>query len=309
MFRSLTWFTAAYWVAVLAVLPWTTLDVDAAAWLGVLAPGVISSGVLALYSRARGFLRVQALAQTLLFHILLLFPVTAVVYTSMQLPFAFADEQLAAMDAALGFDWKTTIAFIDERRWLANLFTIVYGAFTPQMVLYPMLLAFGNDRTRGYKMLMSYGLIILLSSIVAATAPAIGTFAAHGINQARNINLTFALDFVPHLEQLKSGPVTFTPYRLAGIISFPSVHAAVAVLCAWAWWNNKVLRYPVLVINMLMAASAVPNGGHYLVDVLAGIAVAAWAIMVVDRLSARVEARSATQTLIPRFLRAASVNS
>jgi membrane-associated phospholipid phosphatase len=64
----------------------------------------------------------------------------------------------------------------------------------------------------------------------------------------------------------------------AGIMTFPSVHAAVAVLCAWSAWDLKALRYPVLALNIAMALSAVPSASHYLIDVVAGLGVAAFSI-------------------------------
>lgn len=63
-----------------------------------------------------------------------------------------------------------------------------------------------------------------------------------------------------------------------GILTFPSVHAAVASLCAWAAWKIKMLRYPALALNIAMAFSAVPSASHYLTDILAGVGVAAFSI-------------------------------
>ncbi|MET3612031.1 membrane-associated phospholipid phosphatase [Rhizobium aquaticum] len=283
-------FTTIFWISILSLLPFTILSVDTNAWTAALAPGAISSGVLAVYARARGFERLRAPAEILLFHLLLLLPVAASAYIAMQLPFDLADDQLAAMDAALGFDWPKTIAFIDGRPWLAGLLNYAYTAFTPQLILSPLLLALGRNTAKAYKMLISYGAIVLLASVVATTVPAVGTFATTGL-QPKNINIQYALDFVAPLHALKNGGIfAFRPFELAGIISFPSVHAAVAVLCAWAWWHNRLLRYPVLALNVLMAISAVPNGGHYLVDVIAGIAVAVWVILAVDRVEARLAA-------------------
>lgn len=302
-------FTTVFWLAILSLLPFTILNVDASAWGAALAPGALSSGILAVYAKARGFARLRAPAEILLFHLLLLLPVAASAYISMQLPFPLADDQLATMDAALGFDWSKTIAFIDERPWLAGLFNCVYTAFTPQLILSPLLLALGKEPAKAYKMLICYGAIVLLASFVAITVPAVGTFATTGL-QPKNINIQYALDFVAPLRALKSGDIfVFRPFELSGIISFPSVHAAVAVLCAWAWWHNRLLRYPVLALNVLMAISAVPNGGHYLVDVMAGIGVAIWVILAVDRVEARLAAHSNPRLAKANLADATSVNS
>ncbi len=69
--------------------------------------------------------------------------------------------------------------------------------------------------------------------------------------------------------------------QAAGILTFPSVHAGVAALCAWAAWNSPLLRYPVLALNGAMAVSAITHGSHYLMDVIAGLGCAGVCVTVV----------------------------
>ncbi len=71
---------------------------------------------------------------------------------------------------------------------------------------------------------------------------------------------------------------------MMGILTFPSVHAAVAMLCAWAMWPIRPLRYPFLLLNILMTVSAVSHAGHYLADIIAGIGIAAATIAIVNKL-------------------------
>ncbi|MGN7997622.1 phosphatase PAP2 family protein [Sphingomonas sp. 22176] len=61
---------------------------------------------------------------------------------------------------------------------------------------------------------------------------------------------------------------------LGGIISFPSFHASMAVLFAWALWPFRLLRIVSLPLNLLMWSAAIPIGGHYVVDVLGGSLIA-----------------------------------
>ncbi|HWU60933.1 MAG TPA: phosphatase PAP2 family protein [Ensifer sp.] len=297
MLQSLVCFIAAFWLVVLAILPFTIITIDASAWTTALLPGVLTTTVLATYCQARGYSRISAPALAFLFNILLLFPIAAFAYAAMQLSIPFVDAQLASIDAAMGFDWNATIAFIDDWPPLAHLLNGAYLAFAPQLIIFPPLLALRNDPSRAYKMLMSYGAISFLSFFISSAVPALGTFGAAGIDFAKNIDLEHALNFVPQLQALKySHAFVLTPSRVAGVISFPSVHAAVAILCIWAIWPLKLFRYPVLALNVLMAISAIPNGGHYLVDVLAGFAVAVWTILAIESLSARLEARSESRS-------------
>jgi membrane-associated phospholipid phosphatase len=60
-----------------------------------------------------------------------------------------------------------------------------------------------------------------------------------------------------------------------GIITFPSLHAALAIILAAGMWPVPVLRWVGLVVNILVLVSTPVDGGHYFIDLFAGIAVAA----------------------------------
>ena len=70
---------------------------------------------------------------------------------------------------------------------------------------------------------------------------------------------------------------------LSGIVTFPSFHAASAVLYAWALWAVRWMRPVALLANGAMLAATPLNGGHYFVDVIAGMAIAALAIVAARR--------------------------
>jgi membrane-associated phospholipid phosphatase len=59
-----------------------------------------------------------------------------------------------------------------------------------------------------------------------------------------------------------------------GIVSFPSYHAAVAILLTAALRRHRWLFPAACVLNGLMLVSTLSTGGHYLVDVLAGACIA-----------------------------------
>jgi membrane-associated phospholipid phosphatase len=63
-----------------------------------------------------------------------------------------------------------------------------------------------------------------------------------------------------------------------GIISFPSMHAAVAIIVPYTVRWSRWMFWPIAALNAVMLASAVPSGNHYLVDIIAGVAVAVVAI-------------------------------
>ena len=76
--------------------------------------------------------------------------------------------------------------------------------------------------------------------------------------------------------------------HINGIITFPSFHVAAAVLLGWGFLCTlSVVRWPALALNALMLISTVVIGGHYLIDVYAGLIVAMVAIAATERLARR----------------------
>jgi len=59
-----------------------------------------------------------------------------------------------------------------------------------------------------------------------------------------------------------------------GIISFPSFHAALGIVFIVALWSVPVLRWIATATNVLMILATPVDGGHYFIDVFAGIGIA-----------------------------------
>jgi PAP2 superfamily len=78
---------------------------------------------------------------------------------------------------------------------------------------------------------------------------------------------------------LRDGTVhTVTGLNAEGIITFPSLHAALGVLFPLALWRTAVVRWLALLLNGLILIANPAYGSHYVVDVIAGviIALACW---------------------------------
>jgi membrane-associated phospholipid phosphatase len=74
---------------------------------------------------------------------------------------------------------------------------------------------------------------------------------------------------------------------LKGVIAFPSFHAVLALLFTYAHRGSQLVL-PVAAFNALMLLSIPSEGGHYLVDVLGGVAVGGLAILMTRVLPAHV---------------------
>jgi membrane-associated phospholipid phosphatase len=73
-----------------------------------------------------------------------------------------------------------------------------------------------------------------------------------------------------------------------GIITFPSLHAALAVILMAAFWPVPIARWFGAIINSLMLAATPIDGSHYFVDVLAGVAIAIVCLVAAHKLVGRI---------------------
>ena len=73
-------------------------------------------------------------------------------------------------------------------------------------------------------------------------------------------------------------------FELGPLLTFPSFHAVSAALYVWACWPIRWLRGVGLIGNTVMLAATPIGGGHYFVDVIAGLVVAVASIYAVNRI-------------------------
>ncbi len=223
-------------------------------------------------------------------------------YIAMRLDMPLADQVLMRWDAMLGVDWRGLITFVDSRPLLAEALGFSYQAFSFQLLGVPLLLIVSGRALRAYHMVIAYALIGFISSFLAIWFPAEGTYVVYGVAQTdlSNINAHFGYFFLDQFNAVRTDPgFVLVLENSAGILTYPSVHAAVAVLCGWAGWGVKLMRLPMLLLNFLMGISAVTHANHYFVDVIAGVVIAVATIALVKRLTGRRWSTSGTGSTTP----------
>lgn len=276
-------FTLLTTAAVFALVPFSKVRL-AFADLDRLALLLAVFAALAAYCWKRGMPRLAAPLEAAALGIFLAVPILVSTYLAASLAAPMADTPLAHADAALGFDWRAFIGYVDASPALAGTLRLAYASFAYQLLALPVLLGLAGQPARGYAMILAFAALCYASSIVSVWFPALGTYAVHGITQAdlRHIDVTYGFQFLDDFRAVRTRPSFVVALGSAeGIVTFPSVHAACAVLYSWAAWSVRPLRYPVAAWNGLMAVSAVSHGSHYVVDILAGGVVAAASILLV----------------------------
>ncbi|MBO9193501.1 phosphatase PAP2 family protein [Rhizobium sp. 16-449-1b] len=208
---------------------------------------------------------------------LLTTPIALATYLAIRLDLPLQDHNLAALDAAIGFDWHYVIDVVDGHPALVIILNAAYGTFALQLLLWPLLLAIAGHAKRAHVMVASFAVICFLSSLISVWTPAVGTYSYYGFDGSllKKLNPLYGYDFLDQFNAVREDAnFVWSVEASKGILTFPSVHAAVAFLCAWAAWPLAPVRYPVIALNIAMACSAVTSGSHYAVDVVAGCAVA-----------------------------------
>ena len=219
----------------------------------------------------------------------LLATIPVIVWTYVAVGFAapLADPQLAAMDMALGFDWRSFIAFVDRHTWLANALGVAYSSFSYQLLLLPAYFALRGKRARASAIVFGYTLLCLILSIISIWYPALGADAFYRMapDDLANINTQFGFFFLEQFDAVRNQVHFILDFdHVAGLLTFPSGHAGVAALCAWAAWDSRLLRYPFLILNIGMATAAISHGSHYMIDVVAGLGMAGLTVSVATAL-------------------------
>jgi membrane-associated phospholipid phosphatase len=189
------------------------------------------------------------------------------------LPLPAWDEALATADHALGLNW------LDLYQWLTRHPAIEASARTVYLSLGPemLILLFALELLGHHKQARAFLRWFMVSAIatvgIGILFPAAGAFVYYHLPVASTIG------YVSQWADLRNGTLrTINPLDNQGLVVFPSFHTALAVLCAYAAWSLRILKYPLLALNLLVILSSPFEGGHYFIDIIAGIVLAALTI-------------------------------
>lgn len=225
-------------------------------------------------------------AQTLLV-VIIMTPITYMA-TAANLP--LRDTMLLAADRTLGLDFRSYLDFVHEREWLIYLLAAGYRAISWPILLIAVVLPLAGHYRRVGEYIFAFGLALMLATLISTLVPAIGVYGALGLVASDYPNLVPQgyYDTLHIAPLLRDGSLRMLDlFQLGGVLTFPSFHAASAVLYAWALWPIRWARPLNLAVNGLMIAATPVGGGHYFADVIAGIGVAALAIWAACRVGER----------------------
>ena len=211
------------------------------------------------------------------------------------------DPALAAIDRAVipNLDWPAAMLWLSHRHALMAAANWVYESIGWQPMLLIAMLGLSGRHDRVWTFLAAWLVTLFVTCALFTLFPGVGAYAYFGLAAA---DVPAMRDPTPWhqaalLAELRAGTLHHIGFvDLDGIVTFPSFHAAAAVILAWAAWPMRGIRWPAILLNGAMLISAVPIGGHYLIDIVAGCVVAAIGISIARKIG---EAAASAKTYRP----------
>ncbi|MBB2190187.1 hypothetical protein HLH34_09425 [Gluconacetobacter azotocaptans] len=153
---------------------------------------------------------------------------------------------------------------------------VVYGMTVPSMLASALFLGCANRMPRLWRFCFIYIMSALTCIVVSAFIPAIGAMINYATLQKILASLPPGAgryhQQVFGLYHARSTD-TIDVRHLQGVVTFPSFHAVMAFLAPFAAWESAALLAAACVWCAAVLLSAIPVGGHYAVDLIAGAAV------------------------------------
>jgi hypothetical protein len=173
------------------------------------------------------------------------------------------DSASTKLDAMFGFEWNV------EANWVANhpaldwLLQQAYFSLYYQGVLVFLVNSISRPGDRNGEIIWQFCISLALTCAIFVFTPALGHVAHAGTGWLQTLLMIrngewASLDF-SHVE---------------GIICFPSFHTTLAILLVYAGRHHPWLLAVLAPLNMLLIVATLSVGGHYLIDLPAGAAVA-----------------------------------
>ena len=171
---------------------------------------------------------------------------TSMTYIAAAATFPFQDARLLAFDRAIGFDFRAFVAYVNARDWLIGILAAGYRAISWPILLNVVVLSLAGRYLQTGKFVLAFLIALLATTCVTVFVPAIGAYGVAGVlpSDYSNFEPQGYLDTLRDVPLLRDGNLrALDLFQLGGVVTFPSFHAAAAVLYAWALWPIRWIRW------------------------------------------------------------------
>ncbi len=197
----------------------------------------------------------------------------ALTYWAAWANFPLMDSLFAHLDVAIGFHPDDVNAWIQQHSIVRTALWIAYasgGMQLPGLLLIHCMKAPGEDSGELVWNFMASLLIVTAISVFLPAAGMPGMIGQHHIDA---------------FLAMRNGAITvLDDSTIAGLVTFPSWHAAMGVIFIYSARTMRWLLTIMVPLNVLLIVATPPCGGHYLVDTIAGMAAASASILLVRKI-------------------------
>ncbi|GAB4530867.1 MAG: hypothetical protein Tsb0019_32600 [Roseibium sp.] len=220
--------------------------------------------------------RMQLLLKGVVFIFIALATLRIFNHLTMSLAFPLADTLLDSWDKALGLNWLAYFSFVQVNPVLVTVLDAAYIGFDGASLFGFLALVVMGYSKRARYFCEVFLITAAVSTTVALFFPAVAAVVLN-FGPVDHIEGFSTVPGVYHLEQFLSLRADDVPsinlLSAAGLATFPSFHAAGGVLLIAGFLRTR-LSWIVSLFALVMIASVPIFGGHYFVDVIAGVALA-----------------------------------
>lgn len=185
------------------------------------------------------------------------------------------DGALIRADAMLGLDARASVETVSRLTVLHTPLAFAYQFSVVLLVFVPLILVILRRAEAAWRFCAMIAISGLTCALLSIPLPAIGAFSGLQISETVVARLPegSGLYHISTFNAYRSGLIrNIRLSELNGVITFPSFHAAFACATAHVLMPYQYLRAPILIWTATVMASTIVIGGHYFVDVFAGIA-------------------------------------
>jgi hypothetical protein len=185
------------------------------------------------------------------------------------------DARLAAIDAALGFDHRAVVAWFARHPDIADVSMKFYHYTGIANLAFAIGLSILGQFERVSRLVGDFALLLAITIVISAVIPGGGSFfyKPYPTEIIANLPSGAGVGHLVRYVDIHSGLIRdLDIFNLSGVVTFPSFHTAMALFIARAVWGVRWLAPVGVVSAALIIVSTIPMGGHYIIDLVATLA-------------------------------------
>jgi hypothetical protein len=183
-------------------------------------------------------------------------------------PVPLQDSLLAHVDSLMHFSTPAIVRFVRGNPMLVSASHYAYVSANPMIAIALLSPALAGRKRDSEYFVLCGTICTLVTAALFTFFPAIGPWVNAGFPPAPD-----QAQIEGSIRLLKISPEFRLGTGISAVITFPSFHVIIALVCGITLWGFKRLRVITAAITVAICISVITTGWHYLTDVFGGIGV------------------------------------